>query len=239
MIETSEHLDKTLIGGALENLIAGIDRDLSLPISERPHAVRRRVQAVLDSPDLYLDCAHRLLSQLVVEPDAQFLFLDPQSRYRLQVFCWPPAFSNQPHLHQNWNVSGVITRSLLLFRSPISETDCLASQPLLVTSGEAGVLIPPQFHCLRNTGNGTAITFHVFSLDGLLDDKVHLERPTFTERFDDDAILAIATEAARHGGARAIEIVQTAFAAAGNGTKLELVKLMVKLDARKAIRIAR
>src|SRR5438045_3736438 len=133
---------------ALEQLIAGIDLDLCLPASEHPDVIRRRVQESLGSPDLYLDCAERLLSQLVSEPDAQFLFFDPQSRYNLQLFCWPPGFENQPHLHENWNVSAVMTSSLLVFRSTISETDCLASKPLLAASGQVGILVPPQFHCL-------------------------------------------------------------------------------------------
>jgi hypothetical protein len=228
------------MGRALENLIAGIGLDFSLPVAEVPHAIRSRLQAALDSPELYLDCAHLLLSQLFSEPDARFLYLDPQLRYMLQVFCWPPGFGNEPHLHESWNVSAVMTSSLLVFRSTLSETDCLASKPLLATSGQAGILIPPQFHCLRNVGNETAITFHVFSIDEADDDHVHLERrPTTASRFDDDGILAIATAAARHGGARSVDIVRTAFSVAGNATKLDLVKLMVKLDAREAIRMAR
>jgi predicted metal-dependent enzyme (double-stranded beta helix superfamily) len=227
------------MGSALEHLIAGIDLDLSLPTSEHPYAIRRRLQAALRSTELYLDCAQLSLSQMVSEPDARFLFFDPQSRYTLQVFCWPPGFGNVPHLHKNWNVSAVMINSLLVFRSTISETDCLDSKPLLATSGQAGVLIPPQFHCLRNVGKETAITFHVFSIDETRNDKVHLEhRPTSASRPDDD-ILAMATVAARHGGARSIDILRTAFSAAGNATKLELVKLMVKLDPLEAIRMGR
>jgi predicted metal-dependent enzyme (double-stranded beta helix superfamily) len=236
----SERAGGRRLGSALECLVAGLDRDLSLPTSEIPHAIRRRLQAALDSPDLYLDCAELLLSQLMAEPDAQFLFFDPQWRYTLQLFCWPPGFGNQPHLHENWNVSAVMTQSLLLFRSTISETDCLASTPLVVTCGQAGVLVPPQFHCLRNIGNETAITFHVFGIDERRNDKVHLERyPTSALRLDDDAILAIAREAARHGRARSINIVRAAFSGAGPATKLDLVKLMLKLDPFEAIRMGR
>jgi hypothetical protein len=228
------------MGRALEHLIAGIDADLSLPASELPHAIRRRLQVALDSPELYLDCAQLLLSQVVSEPDARFLFFDPQSRYTLQVFCWPPGFGNQPHVHKNWNVSAVMANSLLVFRSTVSEADCLASKPILVTSGQAGVLIPPQFHCLRNVGDETAITFHVFSIDELGNDKVHLERrPTTASRLDDDGILAIATVAASHADARSIDIVRTAFSAAGNTTRLELVKVMVKLDPLEAVRMGK
>lgn len=239
-IAMSEHPDKLPMGGALENLIAGIDLDFSLPEAEVPNAIRGHLQASLDSPELYLDCARLLLSQLVSEPDARFLFFDPQSRYTMQVFCWPPGFGNRPHLHNNWNVSAVMTGSLLVFRSAISETDCLASEPLPATAGQAGVLIPPQFHCLRNDGNETAITFHVFSIDEAGDEHVHLERrPTYASRFDDDEVVAIATEAARRGGARSMDIVRAAFSAAGNVAKLELVKLMAKLDPLEALRMAR
>src|SRR4051812_14607390 len=120
-----ESPETVLMGGALVRLIAGIDVDFSLPAAEIPHAVRRRLQAALDSPELYLDSARLLLSQLVSDPDARFLFADPKSRYTLEVFCWPPGFGNQPHLHNNWNVSAVMTSSLLVFRSAVSETECL------------------------------------------------------------------------------------------------------------------
>jgi hypothetical protein len=174
------------------------------------------------------------------EPHAQFLFLDPQSRFTLQLFCWPPGFGNQPHLHKNWNASAIFSSSFMVFRSAISEADCLASEPLLATAGQAGVLIPPQFHCLRNVGNETAITFHVFSSDEVGDDKLHLEhRPTTASIIDDEGILALATLAASYSDSRAIDIVRTALSAAGNATKLELVKLMVKLDPLEAIRMAR
>jgi predicted metal-dependent enzyme (double-stranded beta helix superfamily) len=235
----SESPERAPAGGALVRLIAGIDLDFSLLAAEIPNAVRSRVQAALDSPELYLDSARLLVTQLVSNPDARFLFVDPKSRYTLQIFCWPPGFGNRPHLHSNWNVSAVLTGSLLIFRSAVSETDCLASEPLLVTSGQAGVLIPPQFHCLRNVGDATAITFHVFSADETGDDRAHLERPTFASRFDDDEILAIAGEAARRGGARSMDIVRTAFSAAGNAAKLELVKWMVKLEPVEAVRMAR
>jgi predicted metal-dependent enzyme (double-stranded beta helix superfamily) len=228
------------MGDALASLIAGIDLDFCLPAAEIPHAIRSRVQVALDSPEFYLDSAQILLSRLVSDPGARFLFVDPKSRYTLQVFCWPPGLGNQPHLHKNWNVSAVMASSLLVFRSTVSETDCLASEPLLATSGQAGVLIPPQFHCMRNTGNETAITFHVFSADETGDDRAHLERrPTFASRFDDDDILAIAAEAARRGGPRSMDIVRTAFSAAANVTKLELVKWMAKLNPVEAVRMAR
>jgi predicted metal-dependent enzyme (double-stranded beta helix superfamily) len=236
----SESPEQVPMGDALASLIAGIDLDFSLPAAEIPHAVRSRVQVALDSPELYLDSAWRLLSQLVSDPDARFLFVDPKSRYTLQVFCWPPGSGNQPHLHNNWNVSAVMASSLLVFRSTVSEADCLASEPLLATSGQAGVLIPPQFHCLRNAGDATAITFHVFSAGETGDDRTHLERrPTVASGFDDDDILAIAAQAVRHGGSRSKDIVRTGFSAVGNATKLELVKRMAKLDPNEAVRMAR
>jgi hypothetical protein len=235
-----EYPEKPPMGGALANLIAGIDLDLSKPASEAPHAIRRRLQVLLESPELYLDCAELLLFQMVCEPSTRVLFSDSQSRYTLQLFCWPPGFGNEPHLHTNWNVSAVMAQSLLVFRSTLSQEDCRASKPLVAACGQAGVLIPPQFHCLRNPGEETAITFHVFSVDKIGDERGHLERrPASGLRLDDHGILAIATLAARHPGPRAIGIVRTAFAAAGNSTKLDLLKLMVKLDPVETIRMGR
>jgi hypothetical protein len=233
----SERPDKPAMGRALENLTTGIGRDFSQPPSEVPHAVRRRLQTALESPELFLDCAQLLLSQLVHEPEARVLFFDPQSRYTLQVFTWPAGFGNQPHFHGNWNVSAVMAGSLLVFRSAISPADCLAAEPLLAVCGQAGVLIPPQFHCLRNVRNETAITFHVFSIVGADHEKLHVENFPAPDdvRIDDDGILAIARVAATHDDDRSADIVRTGFSLADNATKLELVKVMVTLNPLDAI----
>lgn len=226
--------------GALGQFIVGVDSDFSLPAAERPHAVHRRLRAALDSPELFLDCAQLLLSQLLHQPDAQVLFSDPHSRYTLQVFCWPPGFGNEPHLHRNWTVSGMMANSLLVFRSGVSMADCLGSQPLHITAGQAGILIPPQFHCLRNAGTESAITFHVFSADEARHDGAHQERPpTSASRFDHEDILAIARAATLYGGTRAVEILRAAFTVSDHATKLSLVKLMCGLDPVEAVRIGR
>lgn len=237
----SERLHKPAMGRALENLIAGIDRDFSLPSSEVPHAVRRRLQTALESRELFLDCAQLLLSQLVHEPEGRFLFFDPQSRYTLQVFTWPAGFGNEPHFHGNWNVSAIMTGSLLVFRSAISPADCLAAEPLLAVCGQTGILIPPQFHCLRNVGDETAITFHVFSVAEADHEKLHLENLSASDdaRIDDDGILAIARVAARCDDALSTDIIRTAFSLASHTTKLELVKLMVTVNPSEAIAMGR
>ncbi len=228
------------IGGALEQLIAGVDEDRAQPEAAPPYAVRAPPQAPVASPDLCLDCAHLLLWQVAFARDARVLFLDPRGRYNLQVFCWPARFGNAPHLHETWNVSAVLTGSLQVFRSAISEEHCLASRPLAADAGEAGCLVPPQYHCLRNAGEDTAITFHVFSMDGRREAAPHLESSSIAdERLGDDGILALARLAERHRSARSVEIVRTAFAAAGDLAKLELVKLMVRLDTLAAIDMAR
>jgi hypothetical protein len=240
-ISMSERPERPVMGRALESLTKGIDQDFSQPPSELPHAVRRRLQTALESHELFLDCAELLLSQLVHDPEARFLFLDPQSRYTLQMFTWPVGFGNQPHFHGNWNVSAVMAGSLLVFRSAISPADCLAAEPLLATCGQVGVLIPPQFHCLRNVGDEVAITFHVFSIAEDDHEKLHLEKLPVSDdlRIDDEGILAIARVAATYHEARSIDIIRTAFSLAGHATELELVKLMVMLNPREAMAMGR
>jgi predicted metal-dependent enzyme (double-stranded beta helix superfamily) len=228
------------MGRALEQLIAGLDVDFSLPAEKRPHVVRSRLQAALDSSDLFFDCAESLLSQLRHQPETQFVFFDPRARYTLQLFCWPPGFGNEPHLHLNWTVSGMMVNSLLVFRSAVSAADCLNSKALLVAPGQAGVLIPPQFHCLRNVGVEAAITFHVFSLDGVRRDEAHEERrPTSALRYDHEDVLALAKAAAMQGGPRAIDVLRAAFSVVDNATRLNLVKLMCKIDLGEGVRMGR
>lgn len=218
------------MGGELARLIAGIDHDFDQPAQDRPHAARRRLQAAV-SPALFLDAARRLLAQLASEPDARYLHADPESRYGLEVFCWAPGFGNEPHLHRSWNISAVMAGTLQIFRSSVSGADCLVAEPLVATAGQTGLLTPPQFHCLRNVGDTTAITLHVFSADEVDGDIAHPDhRPPLASRFCDDDLLAIAAEALERGGADARDIVRSAFAVAGIDAKLALMKSMATLD---------
>ncbi len=109
----------------------------------------------------------------------------------------------------------------------------------MAAPGQVGVLVPPQFHCLRNVGSETAITFHIFSLYNAAD-KLDLKGwPTSVPRFDDDDVLAIARMAVTKGGSKAIDCVRTAFPLVGHAAKLELVKLMIRLDPFEAIDMGR
>jgi hypothetical protein len=229
-------------GPVLGAFATGVEADFELAVEEQPHAVRRRLQAALDASDeLFLDAAQLLLAQLVYEPETRFLYFDPDSRFDLQLFTWPAGFYNLPHFHSNWNVSAVMAGSLVIFRSDVSEAGCLNASPLIATAGQAGVLIPPQFHCLRNDGSQTAITFHVFSIDETPGDKLHLETsPTTGDfRLDDDGVLTLARAAALRGGARSTDIIRLAFAAASTPTKLDLVKLMARLNPPEAVHLGR
>lgn len=231
-----ELLDRSPLGTALKRLIAGIDLDFECPTTDVPQSIRQRLQAELQSPDLYFSCAERLLRQVLVDPDSRVLYADPQSRYTLQLFVWPPGFGNRPHLHNNWTVSAVFTNSLLVFRSTISEADCLSSQPLLATAGSAGILIPPQFHCLRNATEAPSVTFHVFSSGPTPDQGLsHTERPSGQSRINNSGLLAIARAVSRYADPRRIDIIRAAFAVAGESTKLELVKLMAQVDISEAV----
>ena len=151
------------VGAALSALIVGINEDFLRAPAERPQAVRCRLQSAIASRDFLLDCFRLLFSRLSSRT-GDCLFLDPAFRYKLQLFSWPPGTENEPHLHNNWNVSAVIIGSLMVFRSAISEADCRMASPLRADTGGVGVLVPPQFHCLRNDGQDTALTFHVFSM---------------------------------------------------------------------------
>jgi len=224
---------------ALDQYIAGVNQDYLYPASKRPDAVRRRLQTALAFSEFHVDCARALLEQMASTPDAAVFFADRQGRYTLQVFCWPPGFSNHPHHHNTWTVAGVLTGSLLVCRSPLSEAACLASEPIVATAGQAGMLLPPQFHCLRNPGCETAITFHVFSLDNAAASQDLDQRTLSTARFDDDDVVAIARMAVDKGGCEALDCVRLAFFLVGPAAKLDLIKLTMTHDRREGIRMGR
>ncbi|MDB5398345.1 MAG: hypothetical protein JWQ55_363 [Rhodopila sp.] len=227
------------MGAVFNEFIAGLNEDFDLHVVARPNAVRDRLQRAIASTDFRAQCARMLLEQHVWASQVRQFFVDPRQRYSLQIFCWPPGFGNDPHCHETWTVAGVMAGSLLVFRSATSAADCRASAPILARTGEAGVLIPPQFHCLRNDGDETAITFHLFSLDSA-EKRPNLEgRPAAAPRFDDDDVVAIVRMVVERRGVEAADCIHAAFAAVGPTAKLDLVKLMLKLDSGAAIALGR
>jgi predicted metal-dependent enzyme (double-stranded beta helix superfamily) len=223
-------------GELLSCLIEGVNKDVKESASEAPHLVRKRLEQIVSTPTFLNDCVEVLFSQLVTDPGSRVLFSDPSLRYSLQVFVWPPGFENEPHLHKTWTVSAMLQNSLVVFRSKISEAECLKSQPLSVFAGQVGVLIPPQFHCFRNEGSDAAVSFHVFSRDhnprGESPQTV-LEDPPQT--FDDDDIFAIARMAATSQDKRSAKLIRMAFTLVEVPTKLRIVKLMAKIDPDQAV----
>ena len=101
------------------------------------------------------------------------------------------------------------------------------------------MLIPPQFHCLRNEGDETAVTFHLFSLDAAEETPDLEGRSVAAPRFHDEDLLAIARMVAERRGDEAADCISAAFAVVGPAAKLELIKLMLKLDPGEAIVLGR
>ena len=225
--------------GELGDLIAGIDRDFDLPAPNAAHAVRRRLQDAV-SPALLLSTARRLLANLTAESDAQYLYSDPAFRYGIEIFCWPPGFGNRPHLHLSWNVSAVLAGTIDIFRSTVSAADCLLASPLVATAGEVGILIPPQFHFLKNNGTTSTITLHVFSADSANGAAPTPEpRPLLAAKFSDDDLLAIVAASISWAGPQAQDIVVAAFDLVKIDAKLSLMKMMATTDLSIAAMLAR
>jgi len=223
---------------ALQSLILGIGSDFdTCAAPDVPDRVRSRLKSATTTPDLLLESSDLLLHQMRNTPAERFLVRDPHSRFTLQLFCWAPGFGNLPHLHANWTVSAVLAGSISVQRSAVSEADCCASPPLLASTGEVGMLRPPQYHCLKNpSSTEAAVTFHVFPLeDSYHQETAESNRPV--RRIDSAGILALAKLAAIHGGQRSMNILRNAFEVAGNHTKLEVIKLLAKVDPQETVRL--
>lgn len=222
----------------LRRFIEGIDEDFLWPVADRAPAVRRRLQAALATAPFRTDCARALLAQAASMPTPVDFFRDDAGRYVLRVFCWPPAFGNAPHLHRSWTVAGILKGALLVRRSAQSAAQCLAAEPIAAVAGQAGMLVPPQFHCLRNDGDTVAISLHVFSRDAP-EEAGPDERAPRAAAFDDDELVAITALALDSAGAQALDCVDAAFPLVGLAAKLELMKLTLACDLDEGIRLGR
>ena len=101
------------------------------------------------------------------------------------------------------------------------------------------MLVPPQFHCLRNHGPEAALTLHVFSLDPAGSALDREDGADGVPQFDDEDVLSIVRMAMQRGHVDAVNCVEAGFAVVGPVAKLELVKLMLLLSPERAVRLGR
>ena len=107
-----------------------------------------------------------IAEQCILEGQAyRPLHADPHLNWRLTMFLWPKLTGNSPHLHHTWGVTGVLSNRLevTIYEQGDTPRDLRVRRHFLAGRGEAGYLVPPCIHSLRNPHPTlSTVTLHAF-----------------------------------------------------------------------------
>jgi len=175
---------------ALTTLIQGINDavDRHLSPADVVHAVRPIVGSAMLDERFVLECAEAttdkaarcLLEGAPYEP----LHIEHGRCWRMALFLWDPGFTNAPHQHNTWSVSGVMHNRLdvALYQRDAASQTLNPTQRFVAARGQTGFLVPPCIHALGNPDTtAPSVTLHVFN-----DSEDRAQRANDTLWFDDE-----------------------------------------------------
>jgi predicted metal-dependent enzyme (double-stranded beta helix superfamily) len=134
------------------------------------HRVRNMLADALRCDEFVLDCIDRATSTITdslgswVNPP---IFDDDSIACSVRLIFWPRNYSNQPHEHTFWTVTGVLFNELTFttYRRDVASMRLGFSVDKTFSGkrGEVGYILPPCIHSVGNQSLSSSISIHVFS----------------------------------------------------------------------------
>jgi hypothetical protein len=232
-------LDEVRAPGASEREIAARVRALT------QHALKRRPFVV--------ECAEAVISAVASTRALRAmppLWGTRSTPASLRIFYWPPGFQNEPHQHEAWGVTGVVFNEIVVETFPAT-TPPLESQrgeplrTITARAGDAGYLVPPCVHRLRNETARTTVTFHVFGAESQASAAEHAPRAVQEPDVRRDVLLrrralcAWCEVLAELDEARSVSLLERIMVSTRDPrTKLEAIKALARHDPRRAYELS-
>lgn len=147
-------------------LIERLDRAVT---HESPRRICRAVKAALSEAELEL--SDELLAESAERYARRLLYRCPDGTYSVLVMVWAPGQGTPIHDHAGkWCVECVYRGRMQIttYRPTSDPTDDLVSFAQTGTEvagpGDVGIFVPPnEYHRIRNAGDETAATLHVYA----------------------------------------------------------------------------
>lgn len=125
---------------------------------------------LINTDTFVLDCIDQAMSAMV-PPFSSWtnppIFDDDELECSIRLIYWPPHYSNSPHEHTCWTITGVLSNELTftIYRrnTALSGLEFAVDRELLGRPGEVGYILPPCIHRVSNHSDSPSISLHVFS----------------------------------------------------------------------------
>jgi predicted metal-dependent enzyme (double-stranded beta helix superfamily) len=134
------------------------------------HRVRNMLADALRCDAFVLDCIDRATSTITDAVGSWTnppIFDDDSIACSVRLIFWPPNYSNHPHEHTFWTVTGVVFNELTFttYRRNVTSTglEFNIDKTFSGKRGEVGYILPPCIHSVGNQSLDSSISLHVFS----------------------------------------------------------------------------
>jgi len=132
-------------------------------------AVRQLLADALGQEDFILACLERVMDSM--DPSVRTwnnppLFSNVDLDYSIRMIYWPTNYSNNPHQHNSWTVTGVFHNELkvTIFVPDNSTESGLRNEKSFVCGrGEVGYIYSPCIHSITNPTDLPSVSLHIFS----------------------------------------------------------------------------
>jgi predicted metal-dependent enzyme (double-stranded beta helix superfamily) len=132
--------------------------------------VRDILANALADSEFSIDCAEASIKTIAASANSVWtnppLIENESQEYSVRLMYWPPKFSNSPHEHTFWTVTGVFSNALTFstYRRRSTDTPQLElEKEIRAVRGEVGYILPPCIHRVANESSLPSISFHIFS----------------------------------------------------------------------------
>ncbi len=159
------------ISGHFDKFINSVDDCIRSGPDEpgRVLALRTLLTDALRTDEFVLACLDRVMD--FMNPDAGVwmnppLFSNADLDYSVRMIYWPPNYSNNPHQHNSWTVTGVLHNKLAVrIYAPDNNADCQLriERSFVCGVGEVGYIYSPCIHSITNPSDTSSVSLHIFS----------------------------------------------------------------------------
>jgi hypothetical protein len=222
---------------------------------ETAKAVRGLTQRALASPEFIFGCAERIVTSMENSRRPWRnppLWQSAEPPLQLRVFYWPPGQTSDPHFHGQWTTTGVLHNEVFVetFDSDQDAEANRAAKSFSAKVGEVGYLMPPCIHRVSNPSNSLSATLHVFSESAAegkrLPEGKRIDLAPRPLQLDNRkspvvqrALHLIMRMLDGNDSPAVVDLLVRAFALAGLGTRVQIVKVLVPRNAAAAYSLSR
>lgn len=130
-------------------------------------ALRALLADSLSQEEFVLSCLERVMQSMgsAVWHNPP-LFSNADLDYSVRMIYWPSNYSNNPHQHRSWTVTGVFHNKLKITIYNLdnsTESGLRAERSFVCGRGEVGYINSPCIHSITNPSDSPSASLHIFS----------------------------------------------------------------------------